>query len=1281
MHDRFRAVGAREMRLNRLEISGFKSFPDRSDLHFDTGVTAIVGPNGCGKSNVVDAITWVLGEQSAKSLRGERMEDIIFSGSDARKPTAAAEVKLRLSGVTVRRADGKPDEVVPASAGDVSLGQMLDEVDEPIIARDVEVGRRLYRSGESEYLIDGEICRLRDVQDLLMDAGLGVKQYAVIEQGKIGQILSSRPAERRNLIEEAAGVTKFKTRRRAAELKLEAAQQNLTRIDDIIFELEKQRGSLKRQAAKARRYRRLREELRRCEKVLFARRFAALSETIETARGRLSDAREQESAAAARVAEIEANLARLRIELAEADAHANAVREQAHAAELDNERRQQQVEFDRHQVASLGQLLTTMVTELDALHGRRDPVRVEIDDRRAARVKAEGEREDASRTLAAEEENYGVALRELETRERQVETARQEVFNGLNAVTTLTHAIERAVEARERIAQETARLDVEQEDLRIEGERVQVDRERATSALRVAQGELESTRAALAAQASSLASARIERDWRVNDVRARERDLAALAARLTSLEELEAARAGYGDAARTLLASADAGVDHRGAVADFLDVDARYERAIEAGLGELLQYIVVDTADAARRGLEHVRARDLGRCGFLVTADLERLEASSATTTPPAPGLVALHDVVRFSGTSAAGIRAVVGRVWIAETSEMAVLGAAHTNDRIVTLQGDVFRGRHLVIGGGKENARGILASKREIKELRDRRAGEHDALNALVAEVSGLDGRIAQAEQAIATLEAELHRHEKAILGFELQAARANDELDRVERRRELMTSERGRANEERAQLERREQESRTAIADLQQTQQTLDARLATAQQAVLGARETQASVARRVAEAKAMHAALVERASAVAQEVRRLEEGATELEARIAARSEEQERLTDRRASLEATIVASLAQLDQDRQAFVAIKQSVADADDRVAVLQTTFQEQEASAKDARRDLETVRAAVGQFDVARATAEADLGHLAESCQEVLQASLDDVAAEVAAMEASGELTAEGSVVSAADPDADDEEEIASPGADAAVEEAARSGEAARMTASDADGESVSTEPAAEAPQRVLSAEDAIAEIKSKLDRLGPVNMMAIEQFDELESRHTFLTTQRKDLVDSIAATGEAIQRIEKTTRERFKDAFEAINRNFQGTFGTLFGGGRAGLILIDETDELESGIDIIAQPPGKRLQNVQLLSGGEKALTAMALMFAIFAYRPSPFCLLDEIDAPLDDANVGRFVDMLRGMQTHTQFILITHHRKTMEIADRLYGVTMEEPGVSKLISLQLN
>ena len=484
------------MRLNRIEINGFKSFPDRADLAFDLGVTAIVGPNGCGKSNVVDAITWVLGEQSAKSLRGERMEDVIFAGSDARKPTHTAEVKLKMSGVISRVGlDDHPQRKTVAQELEESVETLTEDI---VIARDVEVSRRLYRSGESEYLIDGHVVRLRDVQDLLMDAGLGVKGYAVIEQGKIGQILAAKPTERRQLIEEAAGVTKYKTRRRQAELKLEAAQQNLTRVDDIIFELEKQRGSLKRQAAKARRYRTLREELRQWEKLLFGQKYQALQSAMASAMERLEKARTNEAGLAGRVAEVEAALERLRIELVEADAAANAARQAAHAKELESGRRQQQLEFDLQQVQAIGIALVGMQEEIARLQERIGPAQEELESRRASSRQADTERDEAAARVKDEDVAVQRAAAEIAALEQAVEKARGELYAGMTQVNTLRNAIERAIEARDRIAQELGRLEVESDDLRVEQEAALTERERASGALREAQAALEQVRGARA---------------------------------------------------------------------------------------------------------------------------------------------------------------------------------------------------------------------------------------------------------------------------------------------------------------------------------------------------------------------------------------------------------------------------------------------------------------------------------------------------------------------------------------------------------------------------------------------------------------------------------------------------------------------------------------------------------------------------------------------------------------------------------------------------------------
>ena len=576
--------------------------------------------------------------------------------------------------------------------------------------------------------------------------------------------------------------------------------------------------------------------------------------------------------------------------------------------------------------------------------------------------------------------------------------------------------------------------------------------------------------------------------------------------------------------------------------------------------------------------------------------------------------------------------------------------------------------------GAGRDESSGILQTKREIRELRERLEVERAHVARLDATLADLDRRSAEVTGAIASMSAEIHGHEKAIVEFDLRVAQASEHAERVEQKQTVVALAVRRAQEEVAALDARQQEARQSIARLVEEQRAVDEKLGAAQRRLFESRDEARQRSERVKETMAAHARLVERAATVALEAARLEEAQREIEARLEARQSEREQIAADQDRLRQSIADGRRALDGEVQALDAAREGVREADDTVSRFRAEGDDREIAIRDARRALDGIRASLSEAEVARAKADSDLSHLASICVETLQTDLEAVIAEVEQLERDGEVSPDWRTIYAEEPD----EEIAGPegaGAAAGAQPATAQVEAGEPAVAEA------AEPAAETPGRTLTPDDAIAELKRKIEKLGPVNMMAIEQFDELENRHGFLTTQRKDLVDSITSTGEAIKKIDLTTRQRFREAFEAINLHFQGMFATLFGGGRAGLTLLDEDDVLESGIEIIAQPPGKRLQNVQLLSGGEKALTAISLMFAIFKYKPSPFCLLDEIDAPLDDANTGRFLDMLRTLQAETQFILITHNRKTMEIADRLYGVTMEEPGVSKLISVKLN
>ena len=1233
------------MRLSRLHINGFKSFPDRSELGFDTGVTAIVGPNGCGKSNVVDAITWVLGEQSAKSLRGERMEDVLFNGSDARKPTATAEVRLKL-------ADVARVAMAAATGADGQIEPSLDDL--PLITRDVEIGRRLYRSGESEYLINGEVCRLRDVHDLLMDSGLGVKAYAVIEQGKIGQILSSRPAERRALIEEAAGVTKYKARRRTAELKLEAAQQNLTRVDDIIFEVEKQRGALKRQAARARRYKRLREELRRWEQVHLARRHDALAREIENAEVRLTDARARETAAAAKVAEWEAALEGVRLRLTEAETGATDTREETHAREMEYGRRQQQVQFDRQQIELLAQQAEGLDAEARDLEARREPARQASESQRHSVVRAREALDVAVARVTHCDADYTAALSAVHAVEQESDATRAAVLSAVTTLAALSQARDNAAAARDRVAADRERLAIESRDLVTEAERAGVAEQQAEAALVTARQALEQAARARVEAEALLAEYRTSRESVHLALGTRQRELAAVAARLGSLEELEASRATYGDAARLLLGKADSPVRRHGAVADHLTVERSYERAVDALLGDTLQHVVVDRAESVTEALALVAHENAGRCGFLVVDEAASSPVPSTSAEVP-EGARALADVVRATGPHAGVISRLLTGAFVVDTFEEARRLARTAGVPVATRAGEVFRGSGLVTAGSRQDARGILETRAEVVALRESAQAARADVERFAAEEATLDAAIPDADAALAGLVARQHDHEKAIVSLEGELRRSADDRVRVSRRLEMVSGDLRRAQDEELAAEQRREESVAAIALHEAQQRTAQSMLDGVTSRLQAAREDAEARVRQLSDARMEHAALTERLSALELEVTRLEEAAADLDTRAAQRRQDIGRTEVRRAELRQDIQDTERLIDEDVRAIESLRAKMRTVDEQVITLRADFGAADTQIRSARHALEGVRAEVMQFEVARAGAASDLGHLSALCVEAVGLPLEQVLDEVARMEEAGELTAPARRLEAVSvPDEDEESE----GADGDVSAEGAPAEAAAMTP-----------------------EDVITSLKKKIDRLGPVNMMAIEQFDELESRHTFLTTQRKDLLDSIATTGEAIRKIDKTTRERFTEAFHSINTHFESTFTTLFGGGRAGLMLIDQENDPESGIDIIAQPPGKRLQNVQLLSGGEKALTAMALMFAIFKYRPSPFCLLDEIDAPLDDANVGRFVDMLRGMQAHTQFILITHNRKTMEIADRLYGVTMEEPGVSKLISVQLN
>lgn len=1179
------------MRLEKVEISGFKSFCDRQEVDFKAGVTGIVGPNGCGKSNISDAISWVLGEQSAKSLRGASMEDVIFNGSQARQPVNLAEVNLRISGLNGHSPDGSGEVIVT---------------------------RRLYRNGESEYLMNGHTCRLRDIHELFMDTGLGSKAYSIIEQGKIGQILSSKPADRRALIEEAAGITKYKARRRQTQVKLEAAQQNLLRVNDIVHEVEKQLESLKRQAAKARRYRAVREEMQAIERVVFGRRYLDLQGLTESLTSRLTGEAEREQLVAAAVDAEEAQLEVRRSALYEDETRLEIVRGRHHDLTVAVNRHESRSGYCKQQIAETETRATQAREEQEELQGRVGPLEETLAERSAEEARLREGLSVATEEARAAEAGVQAALQRQGASERALDAARDAHVALLQRMASLGHARESTNGNAERASADLLKLAAETEELERERQRATAAHDEASLRRAEVQALLETlvTEREQALARASEARTRAEGLSREADARQSERD--GLAGRRASLEEMVATHSAFDEGVRALLAR-PAGLEVHGVVADAVETDSEYERALESFLGDRLQAVLVPDTDQALRGIRYLQESGAGRGSFLPLASARTRNGCSALREVAAqePGVRGLlSSLYRVTGEHAAPIRAALPDALVVDTLEQAfAIQAKHGPLACVTLSGESLRGS--LVEGGRD-VKGLLAPRREIKEVGARIESVEERLAQARSGVAEAQTAAEQANTEARGLQERMHAAEKELVALRHALASAEEDLQRVQRKAAVLDTERSRAEQERGAAAVRLAEIEVALQSAQADKDAGSERL-NALTAALGEARTASEAAQaRLAEGRSALAALRERVAATEAECRRLGQDRKELEARISAARGRAEQMDARRVELTEELAEAERLLAEALQARDGVTAEVALAEDKVRELRAELETREHALKERRRDRDGLRGLLAEIEVTRARALSDLDHLARECHQAV-----------------GQTAAECATTLG------DEDKL----------------------------------------RDVEALQADVQERRERIDRMGPVNVLAVEQSQELEERHTFLTAQRQDLLDSIAELDRAVKNIDKASRERFQEAFQVINQHFGEVFKQLFGGGTAGLSLLDEDDILESGIDVMAQPPGKRLQNVMLLSGGEKALTAISLLIAIFQYKPSPFCILDEVDAPLDDANVGRFARMLESLKAQTQFILITHHRKTMEIADQLYGVTMEEPGVSKLVSVRFS
>lgn len=1187
------------MKIKKLEIVGFKSFVDHTVLNFDHDVTGIVGPNGCGKSNVVDAIKWVMGEQSAQRLRGKAMDDVIFNGSETRGPHGYAEVTI-----TFDNTDG----LTPPEYRDYA---------------EISVSRRLDRQGRSDYVINKTPVRLMDVTNLFLGTGVGRRAYSIIEQGRIGFIVSSKPADRRQMLEEAAGITKFKVRKRAAERKMDQTRQNLLRISDIVHELERNLASLKRQAQKAERYRRYRAEVRDLELWVASFKYLDLFQENKVVAAQLghASARSEGVRLALRIreAEVEAERANVDEVALEVD------KAQNRAYELDNRVRLLEGTIQQHldRLASLREAELIAERELGELTGQRGALAHERDSLAAALADLEKAEREASELLAGENA-------ELERRRASVEEAERAVVNARARVGEAQTRIARAeavlVGFERRRVEERARLErlhTEGDELaqrKVELEQSQAEHAARLEGLRSGKQQTAARRDEIEAELKVLRAEIHDSDMEVESLR---EAAAKRGSRLRSLQELAASFEGVGAGVRALMTRfADSDEERRGRgvqglVADRLECPEELTQALAGALGERLQHVVVDSTEAGLAAIGFLREEERGRATVLPSQP--RRVVGAGASAPAGEGVIGrMVDLVGHAPQDTALANHLLGGVFVVEDLETAlrVLGEGFTGGQLVTREGEVVGPDGAVTGGSHDDAAAhMLEVQREIRELAEVVERLEANLATAVSRHGELRSGIAQRQAEIDSARSEAHDAEIAIVTVDKDMRALADEQGRVERRRQQVDRDAGELAHKLEQGSDEESAAKAEIEHAHQSEHEASQELAAADGVFRSRRQAVEEQAQRVTEVRVRAAQARERAESDRGAMQRLVRSIEELDTREARLQGDLANGARQQGTVAAHVVLSREELHETVRLAMGAHEEMGAVRAHYDEARQTLGQHEVALKTLRADIDETSAALNQLSLRERELSLALDHLLSNVDERHRVDLRKILCDFHAR----------------------------PLPDAAVT-------------------------------------SRISELLRLIERMGEINLMAIEEYEEKAERYDYLTSQQKDLDEALNKLERAIRQMNRESKRMFKEAFVAVNERFKLVFPTLFRGGKAELRLTDPDNILESGIDIVAQPPGKRVGALELMSGGEKALTAVALIFAIFQYKPSPFCLLDEVDAPLDEANIGRFAEAIRQMTDRSQFIVITHSKRTMEFTDVLYGVTMEQPGVSKLVSVEL-
>lgn len=1204
------------MRIKKLELAGFKSFKDRTVIQFDAGITGIVGPNGCGKSNIVDALMWVMGDQSVKDLRASTMTDVIFAGADGYAPLGMCEVSLTLEN------DGGP---FPAKF---------------IKHSEIMVTRRLHRHGEGEYFINKEPARLKDVQEIFMDTGAGSKGFSIIAQGMIGKIITAKPEDRRMLIEEAAGITKFKARKKESQRKLQSTDQNLIRLQDIIGELKRQIDSLQRQAQRAERYRNIKSQIEKLDLWLASSQYVDLKLAADEAQKIFNEAQSLEVEGDTRLSSLQSEIETLRLQILEKEKQVDEDSKAFYDTQSLVQKKEMQIQELRFEIEQARRNEHMTGTILQEQQARQALLQKELLQYQSQATELKVETEDLEKQFIEKNSIYQNSSTRIQTVDEELTTKRREFFalgqNESSIAARLQGLQAQCEELSER--QESEQLSLNEirereveDQTRVKKISVELDKERQLHL------DLSSDVTSFETNKKVLTEQVVLKKQEVETFKDNLNEVTSL---LYGLENLHSNFEGFQEGVKQVMLWQKQRVESLHAdgtvsasfqpVSEVIEVSSEYEVAMEAALGSRLQMLLSKENDVAVEAVEYLKTAQSGRSSFLSEAGLGQSKGPSKSNSiqhfrtelpKTTQGLITLlKDVVQYSENYSSVVSQLLDGVAVVDSIQTALkLRPEYSGWTFVTLDGDSLSADGVLTGGSREGAdSGVLKRKREIKELsqkKDEWAGKlalataalkktQEQLDHVVNDFEGAQKRRVEQEIKVAELKKDLERSEN-----ELQNIRTA--LERQTRECQKLQDQQTQLQEKVSELELNLQEAREKKFELESVIEALTNEHNQIRHGFDGLQSE-------VTDLKVKSTSKSQEYQGVLRQLEMVQKSLADLNLQL-------ERMSEEALGYNSTMTESQIALEEQKIELEKLihlveskKQSLAINKDIFEQLSTELHEKESAIYDVQKARNDRQSRMNESQLKLEQAKMKESYLLDQVREKYMLQLENIY----------------------------QEHIDNP---------------------PMNGD-------------LVHVESELKDLRDKLSKIGEVNLSAIEEYSETAQRYEFLTKQHADLTEAKEQLRRVIERINKICSKRFKETFDLVNDRFQKVFPVLFGGGEARLELIEDVEKGEMGIDIIAKPPGKKMQNVSLMSGGEKALTAVSLVFSIFLVKPSPYCLLDEVDAPLDDANVYRFNDLVREMAKRSQIIVVTHNKHTMEVAGKLYGVTMQERGVSTMVSVSL-